>query len=278
MKKILVTTDFSTNSRAAMRFVIQLATQSDYQITFFHSYEVPRPSKWNETVFKSFENSESTKINKKLQQFVNNVYKALHISPKAPLNCVAKQSPNPDHNIMTFAKDNDFNYICISRKGNSKTSRLFGSNTATLIKKSKVPVIAIPPTYKRTKIRSLCYASDLLDLNEELKQVTDFSSSLGANVELLHFKTPLDSLTDARKMSSINQKLTEHGINARFDPLDYEKSLIVNLSKVIKTTKPSMLIMFSNQRRTLFEKLFVSSISAEFSSISKIPLLVFKKE
>ncbi len=36
MKKILVTTDFSANSKAAIRFAIQLASQSDTALPFLH--------------------------------------------------------------------------------------------------------------------------------------------------------------------------------------------------------------------------------------------------
>ncbi|MDR6782771.1 nucleotide-binding universal stress UspA family protein [Pedobacter africanus] len=36
MKRILVTTDFSANSKAGLRFAIQLAAQNNYQLTFFH--------------------------------------------------------------------------------------------------------------------------------------------------------------------------------------------------------------------------------------------------
>jgi nucleotide-binding universal stress UspA family protein len=35
MKKILVTTDLSVSSKAAMRFAIQLASQGDIALTFF---------------------------------------------------------------------------------------------------------------------------------------------------------------------------------------------------------------------------------------------------
>ncbi|MEJ2903374.1 universal stress protein [Pedobacter panaciterrae] len=278
MKKILVTTDFSTNSKGALRFAMQLAMQSDCQITFFHSYLVPRPSRWSERVFNSFENSEFAKINKKLRRFIAGVYKSLRLSFTEPLHCVAKQGANPDHNIMTFAKENSFDYICISRNGNGKTSRLLGSNTATLIKKSEVPVIAVPPFYKRTEILSICYASDLFDLDDELKKVTSFSTSIDAKVTLLHLKTPLDYLADTRTFNTLTQKLNKHHISAVFDTLDYEKTLIANINKNIKSIKPSILIMFSNQRRTIFEKIFLSSISAEFSSVSKLPLLVFRKK
>ena len=52
----------------------------------------------------------------------------------------------------------------------------------------------------------------------------------------------------------------------------------MNLAEnVIKKTKPSMLIMFTEQNRTLFQKIFLSSKSADYSFNPKIPLLVFNK-
>lgn len=42
MKEILVTTDFSANSGAALRFAIQLASQSEVALTFLHVQQVMR--------------------------------------------------------------------------------------------------------------------------------------------------------------------------------------------------------------------------------------------
>ena len=43
MEKILVTTDFSDNSKAGMRFSIRLAMQYKFQLTFFHVYNITPP-------------------------------------------------------------------------------------------------------------------------------------------------------------------------------------------------------------------------------------------
>lgn len=44
MNKILITTDFSSNSKAGLRFAIQMASQHNYSLTFFHSYHLLRPT------------------------------------------------------------------------------------------------------------------------------------------------------------------------------------------------------------------------------------------
>jgi len=277
MKKILVTTDLSTNSRAALRFAIQLASQSGYSLTFFHSYRILRPTGWSEASFVSFEKSESTQIAKKLRKLVAETYKSMRIPIGQP-ECVAKNGIYSDQEIMDYASKHSYDFICISRKGHGKTQRLFGSKVSSLIKKSKVPVIAIPDTYKRTSITGITYLSDLSNLDHELKKVTDLTNSLGAKVELLHFKIPVDYMTNLAQLNAIKDKLEKFKVSAHYETLDYETTLIENINKTINRSKPSLLIMFTNQKRSLFEKIFLSSISAELSSMTKIPLLVFNKE
>ena len=145
MKKILVTTDFSSNSKAGLRFAIQLASQDDYKLTFFHSYHIMRPTGWSEKVFESFEKSESEKIKRKLCRFVDSVYKSMGVTP-INTEYVIRHSFITDGNIIQYAANNKFSYICISRRGSAKHKRIFGTNTSNLIDQSEVPVIAVPNT------------------------------------------------------------------------------------------------------------------------------------
>jgi len=276
MKRLLVTTDFSTYSKAAIRFAIQLASQGEYSLTFFHSYQVLRPTTWSEPVFLSFEKSESTKVTRKLYKFVSDVYKSLGIVSQE-LQCVAKVGLYVDRNIMDYASKYDYDFICISRKGGGRTSQLFGNNVSRLITKSIIPVIAVPSSYRRAPIVNITFASDLSNLDDELKKVASFSEPLGARVELLHFKVAIDYISNGIQLHAIKHKLDEYNIGTHYEAFDYEKPLIHNIMKVIKHSRPSMLIMFTDQHRSLFERIFMSSISADFSLISKIPLLVYSK-
>lgn len=277
MKKILVTTDLSNNSKSALRFAIQLASQNGYSLTFFHVYHILKPTSWSDTTFVSFEKSGSTEIANKLNKFVTDLYKSLGIAAETP-QCVAKSGAYPDREIMKYASEHKYSFICVSRKGHGQTSRFFGSNISSLIKKSKVPVIAVPDNYKRTNISTVTYLSNLLNLDNELKKVSAFIGPLDVKVEMLHFKVPVDYLVKASQFESIKDKLASHGISAHYETLNYEKTLIENINKIIDRSKPSLLVMFTDQKRTLFEKIFLSSISAEFSSMVKCPLLVFNKD
>jgi len=55
--KILVTTDLLTNSKAGIRFALQLALQYQCELTFFYAYHLKKTT-WNDTTYNSFTDSE----------------------------------------------------------------------------------------------------------------------------------------------------------------------------------------------------------------------------
>ncbi|WP_411272863.1 universal stress protein [Daejeonella sp.] len=276
MKKILVTTDFSANSKAGLRFAIQLASQNKYELVFFHSYYVMKPTTLSAKVFVSYEKSEANKIKNRLCRFVDSAYSSMGIN-SVNFSCITKSSFITDANIMEYALKNKFDFICISRRGNGKHNKIFGTNTSILINQSDVPVIAVPNTYLNNKITSILYASDLSSFENETQKVIDFAKPLGAKIELLHFKFPSDLDRDPKLIQKAIKKFTNQDIKVRFDDFDFVESLVLNLDKEIKKLKPSILVMFTQQNRSFFERLFLSSSSAQYSLKSKVPLLVYKK-
>ncbi|MBL0235932.1 MAG: universal stress protein [Saprospiraceae bacterium] len=47
MNKILATTDLSTNSKAGLRFAMQLADQLKCELIFYYAIEVLKPISWS---------------------------------------------------------------------------------------------------------------------------------------------------------------------------------------------------------------------------------------
>ncbi len=277
MKKILVTTDFSTNSKAGMRFAIQMASQQACELTFFHSYHILKPSSWSEKTFTSYENHEATKIKAKLEKFVASVYAGMGLLP-GKINHVIISSFITDANIMKYAKEKAFDLICISRRGAGQVKKIFGTNTSNLILHSGVPVIAVPNTYKQTKIKSILYASDLSDLENEMKKVVEFAGQFGAEIEILHLNYPSDIVFNSKVIENIIRKFPKSNIKYSFENINMLYNLVVNLQAAIKKHKPLVLVMFTDQQQGFFQKLFLSSSTAEYSLNSSEPLLVYPKK
>ena len=276
MKKILVTTDFSANSKAALRFAIQLASQDEVALTFLHVQHVMRLTSWNEATYAGYEKSETAKAQLTLDRFVESIYDKLEISP-TNYTCVIQNSPLVDSVIMGYAADHAFDFICISARGAGTLEKLFGTTTANLINQSPVPVIAVPGTYRATKLTSILYASDLSRLEPQVKRVVDFARPLATTVRLLHFINPGEPVTDPTIIDMAVRKLTDYPIHAQLTPRDLAKTVVADIESVVKTQKPSLLIMFTHQNEGFFNRLFLSGNSVDYSFLTTVPLLVFGK-
>jgi nucleotide-binding universal stress UspA family protein len=276
MKKILVTTDFSANSKAALCFAIQIASQCEVALTFLHVQHVMRMTSWSEDTYAAYQKGEITKAQMTLNQFVESIYNELNISP-TNYTCVIQNSPFVDSTIMRYAADHAFDFICISTRGAGTLEKLIGTTTANLINQSSVPVIAVPGTYRATKLTSILYASDLSSLEPQLRRVVDFARPLDATVELLHLSTSLDPVTDPEIINMAIRKFADYPINVHLQPRDFAMTLVADIELTLKKTKPSMMIMFTKQNEGFFSRLFLSSNSVDYSFLTTVPLLVFSK-
>jgi len=276
MIKILVTTDFSDNSKAGLRYAIQIASQQKTELIFFHAYNISIPSLWSILRKGAYEKEQESKIHEALKLFVAQLYKGMNIVEKQN-KYIVRQTSMPQAAIMEYAADNNCNYICISTRGAGKLMRLLGTNTANLINFSPVPVIAVPYNYKVTAIKMVLYASDFLNLQMELKKVVAFAKPLHATVDLLHFTSPLEAVVDAKMIAGAIRKSSRYDIKLNLKSRNPLETLLADIKTAIRSTKPSLLIMFTEQNRDLFQRIFISSKSAEYSFHAAIPILVFNK-
>lgn len=276
MKKILVTTDFSANSRSALYFAIQLASETECSLTFFHCYNLMTPTSWNGKVLESFEKSQTHKIEMKLKRLVESIYKISSLK-RGVYKCVISRSLSPEKNIIDYAEKNEYDFICMSRRGSAVHKNIFGTITSRLISKSLIPVIAVPPNYRREKITKVLYASDLTNLEKEVKLVIDFIKPLNAKLELLHFKVPSDVYLDRNIIEKASKKFFGYPVNIHLRDFNFSESLVKNLDRVINSSRPSITIMFTHQHRDFFDRLFLPGVTPSYAFKARVPLLIFPK-
>ncbi|XHR97186.1 universal stress protein [Mucilaginibacter sp. UC70_90] len=75
MEKILVTTDQSANSKAAIRFAIKLASQRKAELTILHVYHLLKPFKWTYHAFAAYTNEFRKKTTDELSSFIAGIYR-----------------------------------------------------------------------------------------------------------------------------------------------------------------------------------------------------------
>lgn len=277
MKKVLVPTDFSANSKSGIRFAINWSRRQPLELVFIHVIHLLRPTVWSDSVFDKHAKQEEDKYKEKLEKHIAGIYKSMNVKP-AKHALVVTQGLSPDIAILDYCRRNKkIDYICISTRGAGKFQKIYGTNTSNLITKSEVPVLAIPKSYKIADVKNVLYATDLQDYQRELMKVVDFAQPLKATIDVLHITWPSEIILDKKNMEVALKKQYKYSLKIHFEKQDTVYSLIQNLQNQIRIRKPSVVIMFTNQQRSFLHKLFLSSKSEELSFQSKVPLLVFNK-
>ncbi len=276
MKKIVVTTDFSPNSRKGIHFAMQLATQMQCELIFYNVVEIFRPYIWDIAYYEQYEIKELERNQKILEQFIHTIYQKSNIQ-KTSYKCVCQAGMTVSNQIIEYANEIKADYVCISTVGAGKLIQLFGTKASELVTYCPIPIFIVPKNYKSKPITNVCFASDLINLKEELNKVKQITTLLKAKINILHFdylvrlkdkKSKLDKLTTTYKSDSVQ---------FHFNELDALYPLNDHIQSYILKTKPSLLITFTKQNRNWFDRVFLASKTADMAYDTKTPMLVFRK-
>lgn len=276
MEKILVTTDLSANSKAALRFAFQLAKLRKAELIVIHVYHLVKPFKWTENTFAEHTESFRKKTIEELSSFVAGIY---HDLDDGEINHQFALVSNTDvvDGIIEYAVKRHCAYICISTRGAGSFSKIFGTHTGNLITHSAVPVLCIPSSYRLKELKHVLYATDMTDYERELEKVVAFARPIKATVEMMHISSPYEFAFDKKIMEATLKKKTNYSISILTRERDITNALLEDIDEAIKISKPSLLVLFTHQSRSIFEKLLFPSNAQDYSFYGKIPLLTFNK-
>ena len=276
INKILVTTDLSRNSKAGIRFAIQLASQSGAALIFYHAIEIPKPTRWSDEKYAAFTEEQILEAKGKLNPFVKGVYKSSGVQP-GNFECIVQVGSPVDQTIMDYALKRKVDFICMSTRGAGMIRRFMGTHTSSVLTHSTTPVLAIPKNYRATPIKQILYSSDLNDLNKELKMVKRFADLTKSKISVVHYDYLYQLKETQSKLDKVALRYQATGVKFHFEKLNMEHSLQAHLKKAIQKFKPSIVVLFTKQNRDWFERLFLSSKSADVSFDTKKPLLIISK-
>jgi nucleotide-binding universal stress UspA family protein len=281
MKKkitILVPTDFSTASRAGMRFAIQWARQQDAKLVFAHVLSILRMTSWTYKQFEAFQAAERTLYSRRLRKMAKEVLHSRHIA-RQDYSTEVLEGVGPDITLNERSRDRpEIDLICMATRGAGKIKKLFGTHTGNVILHSEIPVVAVPANYRTKPIKRVLYATDLAECEEELGKIVQITRALKADLMVIHFLEPGGTRLDPALLNKVWEKEYGYSIQLRFERADPDLSLAENLQKAIRRVKPSLVAMFTDRRRTLFQRLFYPSQAERLSFDLTVPLLVLTKK
>jgi len=277
MKKILVTTDFSSSSKAGLRFALQLASHGGFELVFFHCFQAMIPTTIHRDRLEDALKEQVKEHLQKLERFVATVIKSTKINP-GKYRCVIVEDLSPEKAILEYAQQNGVNFICISTRGAGQILKIIGTNTSKIIVKSPVPVLVVPHTYRLRPLKKVLYASDLENIDREMPMVAAFAKTIGAKVDMAHFFHQSSIKLEAETLTAMWRKKYPSLDQVLLKPFDLDASFAEQLNKLVKKVKPGITVFFTHPNQTWYSKLFSPNRSESFSFVTKVPMLVYRKE
>ena len=190
MKKILIPTDLSPNAGNAIRYALNFCKNFPAELIFLHAthpmLDLPDTSLefYDSIVFQDEKeqlNFVRANLNKLLEE-ENIDQEKLNFSIELRIGFAADE-------IVRVAKEFNCDLIIMGTQGATGLSKLFiGSITYSVIKKTEIPVLAIPSNYFYKAIDKIVFATDYEGISNKktLTPLFDLANAFDAKILMFH--------------------------------------------------------------------------------------------
>lgn len=277
MKTILVPTDFSANAMKAAFYAAEIARQSGATVYFLHV-----PELGHEKVHQPFS------LRRKYDQLVyeerlnelQNFDQAIRVIYKQVKTKIKLLTGSTVQAICKFCDEHPADLIVMGTQGASGLKEvLFGSLTARVIAKTKVPVLAVPAKYSSEKPDAILLAinyfeQDLTLLNKVVELSRLFSATIHVFVLLKEKERP------SRSRSVVDNELKEYLVflKRNFQEISFEAALVVGTDFGAEIERYAQkngvdIIAMIPYPKTYWDSLMQKSTTQKMAFHSRLPIL-----
>lgn len=279
MKHILLPTDYSEHANNAFIYALHLANKFGVNLYVLFSYAPPVLSAAHagqpdlvSSVYQEIENSRraysSSKNNELIALAKNNGINTDNLHFLFETGTVLSS-------VKNVIQDEDISLIVMGVYGDSAFKNEFmGSNTSSVIRNVKLPVLAIPLEAKYHPIGNIGFTTIFKDKDfPALQQIIEISELVNAKVYCIHVKNeasdPAEILIQSENWTkSFKEKDLE------FVFLEKENSVEETINRFLMD-KGIDVVAIVRRNRSFFERLTSSSLSNTLTFHAEIPIFVF---
>ncbi|APY09917.1 hypothetical protein BWZ22_01065 [Seonamhaeicola sp. S2-3] len=278
MKTILLPTDFSKNSINAIKYATELFKN---EVCDFYVLNVQKASSFISDDMMSV--STSTTIYSTLidaaKKSISNIISGIEIKKK--------NSNHKFHSIVDYdnfidsinqtSKKHQVDLIVMGTKGASGLKRvLFGSNTARVMQRCNVPVLAIPDGCKFSSLKKIAFTTNHINIFtiEELETLKWLVAFCKSELYILHVA---DEHHLAQKQMQNMEFFDAYFPNAFHDFIDVNyKDMFDTVHKYLTDNNINLLSMIS-EKHSFLERLFTRHALETFAFSIDVPFLVMER-
>ncbi len=274
MNKILVPTDFSSNSLVALTYAAEIAQRSGAEL---HIVNVIEPS-LNMATMQADSTKESI-VKERLEKIAieskttSKVFSDLKVFPHILAGEIISA-------ILIYAEKEGIDLIVMGTTGASGIKEFFmGSIASGTIGKSKIPVLTIPAAYEPEDPDEMVFATNNFEKNKLLlDKIVEIAKIFSATIHVVVFKD-LDGPEDAELIYN-DEQINDYikYLKDLFPEVNFKGELLEgkdfeNEINIYSIKNGIDIISMITYPKSLFEKLFNKSITKKMASHSTIPIL-----
>lgn len=274
MQKILVPTDFSTNALKAVTYASEIAIKSGATLHLLHVIEpsLNMATMQSDSSAKKVVNEKTEKLNLSLRSIAE-IYPELKVVPS-----LAGGSIIPS--ILKYAENENPDLIIMGTKGASGLKKVFfGSVTAGVIGKTKIPVLTVPASYEIEEPDGIVFATNQFEKNIDLlNKIVAISELFSAPVHVVVFKDTdgnkdADFIYNEEQLNDYLRFLKETFPKGKFKGEILEgKDFEITIDNYTKKNEADLIVMVTYPK-SFFEKVFLKSVTKKMAFHSTTPIL-----
>jgi nucleotide-binding universal stress UspA family protein len=268
MKTILVPVDFSSSSENAAEYAAEFAKYSKAKLILLHVYSVPVPVADVPVTTIPLEEVEEESIkhlsafNKKLEH----KYPGIETEMITSAGFVVEE-------ILLMAEERSPELIIMGLGSDAKSKGIFGSNTTTIIKRAKCPVLTIPSEIRFKKPEKIALACDYSAIVPDavVSKFKEYVKMFGAKVLVFDVLRRAELVTYQKAAAEVNleNSLVDVGHSLYYPSGD---NLPEEANSFIERQNVDVLVMIPHNY-TFFQSLFHRSATKQMAFQATVPLL-----
>lgn len=277
MNTILVPTDFSNNANNALEYAAELAAISGARMVLLNVY-TPIVSRGNvvgallteEIGEARKEGAEKLEV---IRVTLKNEYEQINCQPQVAVGEAVEE-------ILKASIELKADLIVMGTLGASNLTRsLFGSNTASVVEKSKCPVLCIPSTCAFKKPEKILFATNFSyhDI-QGVVRLSKLAAAFDSEIVLGHVDTSIHEENDSAE-KSMEKFLLEAERASQYPKISQkivnDHNVSMGLDAIIQEGAVDM-VALSTHKRNFFEKFYNPSLTKKLAMYTSIPLVVFQ--
>lgn len=266
MKNILLPTDFSDNSKRAIKYAIKLFGTEEVKYTLLNTYKI----------YNTRAGLSTSNLKKEMESIAEEELQLLKKELKSEFSSIIiklRDEFGGMLDVLSSLSKRDFDLIVMGTKGASGIKEVFlGSNTWDVIEHVNIPIIAVPSDAEKLDIKNIVVAIDEKEYSskEKFDKLIELAKQNNSTITFLRIDSP-------KTNSSIQQKqITDwfQNIEIKFAWMKSE-DVEQGIHNFVDASECDLLVLV-NRKKSFWEELFHSSLTKKLTFHSHVPLMALK--